>query len=242
MWRDTRLYWRPKIRKRFVHGAWTLFLVHWTIECYCQWVIAGSEFAWTWFPEVKVITLSHRLNVRMSCSVLILKRAEMHKSLPMRSCSFAQQEKMTWRKLFWVQQKHDEMKEIFWKVLFFLELNCYLFDQTITSGNLLKAKVFSWSLQKMTKKTYLCLRHDTQVDTYLNIDISRFSDCLCLVYVFFKSMGLFCIDEKARIKSCLPYTTLFNQSFLNENPCSGDKSSAKVLFEHSSTTFVHTKT
>ena len=116
--------------------------VYWTIECYCQWVIAESEFAWTWFPEVKVITLSHRLNVRMSCSVLILKRAEMHKSLLMRSCSFAQQEKMTWRKLFWVQQKHDEMKEIFWKVLFFLELKCYLFDQTVTSGNLLKAKVF----------------------------------------------------------------------------------------------------
>ena len=32
------------------------------------------------------------------------------------------------------------------------------------------------------------------------------------------------------------------QSFLNENACSGDKSSAKVLFEHPSTTFVHTKT
>ena len=35
---------------------------------------------------------------------------------------------------------------------------------------------------------------------------------------------------------------LCNQSFLNENACSGDESSAKVLFEHPSTTFVYTKT
>ena len=90
--------------------------------------------------------------VRISCSVLILKRAEMHKSLLMRSCSFAQQEKMTWRKLFWVQQKHDEMKEIFWKVLFFLELNCYLFDQTITSGNLLKGRFFRDLCKKWPRK------------------------------------------------------------------------------------------
>ena len=38
------------------------------------------------------------------------------------------------------------------------------------------------------------------------------------------------------------FQALCNQSFLNENACSGDKSSAKVLFEHPSTTFVHTKT
>ena len=38
------------------------------------------------------------------------------------------------------------------------------------------------------------------------------------------------------------YGPLCNQLFLNENACSGDKSSAKVLFEHPSTTFVHTKT
>ena len=35
--------------------------------------------------------------------------------------------------------------------------------------------------------------------------------------------------------------TLYNQSFLNENACSGDESSAKVLFEHPSTIFVYTK-
>ena len=35
--------------------------------------------------------------------------------------------------------------------------------------------------------------------------------------------------------------SLCNQSFLNENACSGDMSSAKVLFEHPSTTFVYTK-
>ena len=34
---------------------------------------------------------------------------------------------------------------------------------------------------------------------------------------------------------------LCNQSFLNENACSGDESSAKVLFEYPSTTFVYTK-
>ena len=39
------------------------------------------------------------------------------------------------------------------------------------------------------------------------------------------------------------FSTLCIQSFLNENACSGDESSAsKVLFEHPSTTFVHTKT
>ena len=38
------------------------------------------------------------------------------------------------------------------------------------------------------------------------------------------------------------YWTLCNQSFLNENACSGDESSAKVLFEHPSTTLVYTKT
>ena len=36
--------------------------------------------------------------------------------------------------------------------------------------------------------------------------------------------------------------TLCNQSFLNNHACSGDESSAKVLFEHPSTTFVYTKT
>ena len=34
---------------------------------------------------------------------------------------------------------------------------------------------------------------------------------------------------------------LCNQSFLNENSCSGDESCAKVLFKHPSTTFVHRK-
>ena len=44
-------------------------------------------------------------------------------------------------------------------------------------------------------------------------------------------------------KGTLPYEyALCNQLFLNENACSGDESTAKVLFEHPSTTFVYTKT
>ena len=44
------------------------------------------------------------------------------------------------------------------------------------------------------------------------------------------------------ITDMVSYHPLCNQSLFNENTCSGDKSSAKVLFEHPSTTFVHTKT
>ena len=54
---------------------------------------------------------------------------------------------------------------------------------------------------------------------------------ICVKYVIFAEL------ERAENNSAL-----CNQSFLNENACSGDKSSAKVLFEHPSTTFVHTKT
>ena len=39
----------------------------------------------------------------------------------------------------------------------------------------------------------------------------------------------------------LELRALCNQSFLNENACSGDESRAKVLFEYPITTFINTK-